>query len=59
MFGIIVSWNDAEDTETTELFFTKESMFKYVQELIHYEGLTDENIVYFVTYSKDEIERDF
>ena len=59
MFGIIVRWNDAENTETTELFFTKESMLKYVQELIHYEGLTDENIVYFVTYSKDEIEKYF
>lgn len=59
MFGINVSWNDADCTETTAFFPTKEKMFEFAQEAIRYGKLIDEDIIYFVTYSKDEIEKYF
>lgn len=59
MFGVIINDNKTKEQEV-ELFDTKEEMLTFVNEITDYAlvrlGTTFD---YFVTYSKDEIEKYF
>ena len=54
MFGVFIDWADGEDTVYSN---TKEDLFEYINEI----GIDkdDEMLQYFITYTREELEKYF